>query len=142
MLEFTHRSTENEKSLHIWHFVYFHGEAERMNDKAFADGGDAPDISIANEPIENYLPMFSKRDRHEALTFGADPSAVMVLGVQVAALPCTAGGKPAVVVLATRPQSLHSFRMGRTIHGPIGGRIALVSDVEAMRHAYDVANWH
>lgn len=130
MLEFTHRSAENEKSLHIWSFVYFHGEAERMNDKAFAEGGDAPDISIANEPIENYLPMFSKRDCHEALTFGADPSAVMVLGVQVAALPCTAGGKPAVVVLAVRP------------YGPIGGRIALVSDVEAMRHAYDVANWH
>ena len=41
---------------HIWSFVYFHGEAERMNNKAFAEGGDAPDISIANEPIENYLP--------------------------------------------------------------------------------------
>lgn len=134
MLEFTHRSAENEKSLHIWPYVYFHGEAERMNDKAFAEGGDAPDISIANEPIENYLPMFSKRDCHEALTFGADPSAVMVLGVQVAALPCTAGGKPAVVVLATR-KSADSFAL-------TGGRIALVSDVEAMRHAYDVANWH
>ena len=57
MLEFTHRSAENEKSLHIWPYVYFHGEAERMNDKAFAEGGDAPDISIANEPMENYMLM-------------------------------------------------------------------------------------
>lgn len=120
MLEFTHRSAENEKSLHIWSFVYFHGEAERMNDKAFAEGGDAPDISIANEPMENYMLMKTWMGE----------LAVMGLGVPVMALPCTVGGKPAVVVLAVRP------------YGPIGGRIALVSDVEAMRHAYDVANWH
>lgn len=124
MLEFTHRSAENEKSLHIWPYVYFHGEAERMNDKAFAEGGDAPDISIANEPMENYMLMKTWMGE----------LAVMGLGVPVMALPCTVGGKPAVVVLATR-KSADSFAL-------TGGRIALVSDVEAMRHAYDVANWH
>ena len=110
MLEFSHCSAEKENSgkYHPWPFVYFHGRAETMNYKAFEAGGDAPDISIANEPIEKYYPRGTSCD---------------------VAITCMVAGEPAVVVLSNRQSGL------------LRGRIVLVNDIEAARHAYTPEEW-
>lgn len=112
MLEFVHRNAETENDHHIWPFVYLHGEAERMNEEAFSNGGDAPDLCMANEPIEKYIPDGLHGRAYKAIN-------------------CVVGGKPAIVVLAKT--------LGE--NGPVCGRISLVDDVEAMRHTYTPENW-
>lgn len=87
MLKFSHRSESNEKSEFIWPFVYLHGKAEDMNMEAFRNGGDAPDLCVANEPIENYW-----KD-------------------ETVSIPCEAGGLPAVCVLSMRSGSFPSGRV-------------------------------
>ena len=116
MLEFSHRSEEKEKSksFHIWPYVYFHGRAEDVNRKASEEGGDAPDISIANEPLAKHYPHGATGD---------------------VAIPCVIAGEQAVVVL--------SSNRSRVLCGRIvfGGRIVFVSDIEAVRHAYTPYDW-
>ena len=109
MVNFTHRSESNEKEQHIWPFCYFHGEAEDRNYEAFQNGGDAPDLSVADEPIDKYI----KGDL-----------------VGSVAIPCTAYGEPAVVIV-----SRDRFRNG------ISGRIALIADIKGMKHVYSIEDW-
>lgn len=85
--------------------------AERINDEAFANGGDAPDICLANEPIEDYRRLVCP--------------AVIVCQVQDGNI-C----HDAVVVLAHN--GIQDHRQGR---------VALVHDIKAMQHAYTPEDW-
>ena len=113
MLEFYHRDASTEHNYGIWPFVYFHGEAERMNNAAFEAGGDAPDLCMCNKYMHDYITLgFKSHAQHgDLMTFS-----------------CKAGGLDAICVIAC-------------VHGQIQGRIALATDHEGLRHALSPKEW-
>ena len=56
---------QKEGQWHRWPFVYLHGMAERINMASFEEGGEAPDICLANEPMDNYVPCIGNLWRNE-----------------------------------------------------------------------------
>lgn len=120
MLKFIHAdSNKDRKRLeHRWPFVYLHGQAERMNDQIFNEGGEAPDICMANEPMDNYIPCV-----------GNGLPCVSWKGT--VSIPCLVNDTPAVCVLSSH----------RSTDGHFGGRIALVKDIEGLRHALSPLEW-
>jgi len=113
MLKFAHVSRPFE--WHNWPFVYLHGEAEQINMQAFNDGGAAPDICMASEPLANYVPCpdgFPDRSWKGVIS-----------------IPCMVDDYPAVCVLSSGKR------------GMFGGRIALVKDFTALQHVMSPDDW-
>lgn len=121
MLELEHLDDAkvDDVKRHMWHFVYLHGKAEDMFAEAFIDGGNAPDLCMANVPLAKYFPCDER-----GLPIREEPH-----NFTVVPLACTIGGKPGVVVLS------NSYERG------FNGRAALIEDVEAMRHIYSPQDW-
>lgn len=119
MLKFIYAGdTERQKEgqWHRWPFVYLHGMAERINMASFEEGGEAPDICLANESMDNYVPCIGN-----GLPVQSWDGSLSI--------PCLVNDSPAVCVLYQRP--LVGF----------GGRIALVEDLVALQHVVVPGDW-
>jgi hypothetical protein len=116
MLKFIHADQNKDSLWHRWPFVYLHGEAERMNTKAFSEGGQAPDICMANIPMDEFVPCVGN-----GLPCRSWEGTVSI--------PCEVNGKPAVCVLS------------QDRIGSFGGRIALVQDFQALQHVMQPKEW-
>ena len=115
MLKFTHSDQNKDLLWHRWPFVYLHGEAERMNMQAFSEGGEAPNICMANKPMDEFVPCVGN-----GLPCQSWKGTISI--------PCEVNGKPAVCVLSQD-------------RGIFGGRIALVQDFPALQHAMQPMSW-
>ena len=107
---------QKEGQWHRWPFVYLHGMAERINMASFEEGGEAPDICLANESMDNYVPCIGN-----GLPVQSWDDSLSI--------PCLVNDSPAVCVLYQRP--LVGF----------GGRIALVEDLVALQHVVVPGDW-
>lgn len=118
MLKFIHADYSNKELLwHRWPFVYLHGEAERMNMQAFNDGGEAPDICMANMPMDEFVPCIGNGLPCQSWK-------------GTLSIPCEVNGIPAVCVLSQN-----------RLAGVFGGRIALVKDFTALQHVMQPTDW-
>jgi len=118
MLKFIHADYSNKELLwHRWPFVYLHGEAERMNMRAFSEGGEAPDICMANMPMDEFIPCVGN-----GLPCRSWKGLVSI--------PCEVNDIPAVCVLAQNGLDV-----------VFGGRIALVKDFSALQHVMQPTDW-
>ena len=108
---------EKELIWHRWPFVYLHGEAERMNFSAWNDGGEAPDICMANMSMDQFVPCIGN-----SLPCQSWKGTVSI--------PCEVNGQAAVCVLS-------NDRLGNLF----GGRIALVKDFTALQHVMQTKDW-
>lgn len=118
MLKFIHADQSNKELLwHRWPFVYLHGEAERMNMQAFDDGGEAPDICMANMSMDEFVPCVGNGLPCRSWK-------------GIVSIPCEVNGQAAVCVLAQNGSE-----------GLFGGRIALVKDFTALQHVMQPSEW-
>ena len=114
MVNLYYASDEMDKLHHRWPFVYLHGEAEDMNLPAWeAGGGAAPDICVADVPLD---------EAFKPTTVG-----------ETKELECTVNGLKAVAVL-------HNKNNGE-FGSYVQGRVSLISDPEALKHAMAVSDW-
>jgi hypothetical protein len=121
MLEFHHNNGHREG--HDWFYVYLHGKAEQFGFECFNDeecfpGSSAPDICIANRPISDYLPV----DQYGVAVYQKEPTTLV--------LHCLVHGHPALAVISNE----HCLPV-------MGGRIALINDIEALKHCLTPKDW-
>lgn len=120
MLTFRHATDELEDTgfWYRWPFVYLHGDAETHED---IEGSYAPDICLTSRKLSSVL---------TGVKFST--SEVPDENIENTFLAC---------VLERGGEQLDAVVGLSCANGVFGGRVALVSDIKAMRHVYNPREW-